>query len=87
MSASDPLAQRMRVHVDVEELRPELADDGEVDAVLELGERIVARTRRGEPDGAVERRSWSSISLPPREAQAAALVERSPAAPDGGTKL
>ena len=38
-----PLAERLRVHADVVELRPEVADDGEVDAALDLGERIVLR--------------------------------------------
>ncbi len=38
-----PLTEVLRVHVDVVELRPEVADDGEVDAALDLGERIVAR--------------------------------------------
>ena len=36
------LAERLRVDADVEELRPEIADDGEVDAVLDLRERVVA---------------------------------------------
>ena len=39
-----PLAQRERVHVDVEELRAELADDRQVDPVLDLGEWIAVRT-------------------------------------------
>src|SRR5262249_8769367 len=53
------LAQRQRVEVDVEHLRPELADDGEVDAGLDVGERVGAgaggegRSRRGKALGEV----------------------------------
>ena len=53
-----PLAERLRVHVDVVELWPEVADDGEVDAALDLRERIAARAVDG---FAVLRRSCSSI--------------------------
>ena len=42
-----PLAEVRRVDGDVEELRPEVADDGEVDAVLDLRERIAARAVTG----------------------------------------
>ena len=42
-----PLAEVLRVHVDVVELRPEVTDDGEVDPALDLREGVVrARGRR-----------------------------------------
>ena len=49
----DLLSQPHGIHVDVEELRTELADHGHVDAVLDLGEGIptgrgCGRTKRGE---------------------------------------
>ena len=37
----DPFAERVRVHVDVEELRSEVADDRHMDVVLELRERVL----------------------------------------------
>ena len=46
-----PLAQRRRVEVGVEQLRPEVADDREVDAVLDLGERVVAARRASRGPG------------------------------------
>ena len=49
-----------RVDVGVEELRAELADHREVDAVLELGERIASLGSAAAP-GRSPRRSWSSI--------------------------
>ena len=35
------LTERVRIHVDVVELRPEVADDREVDPALDLCERVV----------------------------------------------
>ena len=48
------LAEGVRVHADVEELRAELTDDREVDPVLDLGEGVPPdrdrrRANRGEP--------------------------------------
>jgi hypothetical protein len=43
----DPGAQLVRVDRDVEELRPELADDGHVDLVLQLGEGLLLLRRLG----------------------------------------
>ena len=40
MSVTHAVAQRERIHRRVEELRAELADDRQVDPVLDLGERI-----------------------------------------------
>ena len=36
-----PVAERLGIHVDVVELRPEVADDREVDPALDLCERVV----------------------------------------------
>src|SRR5205807_8741632 len=47
----DPVVESHRIHGCVEELRAELADDGEVDPILDLGERIRARGRRDGPCG------------------------------------
>ena len=46
---SDPVAQRVRVHIDVEELRSQIADDRQVDLVLEFRERVL-------PEGGCDRR-------------------------------
>ncbi len=51
----DPFTQIVRVHVDVVDLRPEIPDDREVDAALDLGERIlVRRDRRGRVEALVQ---------------------------------
>ena len=42
MSLRDPLSERVRIHVHVEELRAQLSDHREVDPVLELAEGISA---------------------------------------------
>src|SRR5215217_4203798 len=42
------LAHVVAVHVDVEQLRPEIGDDRKVDTVLQLGERVAAGARTGD---------------------------------------
>ena len=45
--ADHPLARGERVRVGVEQLRAQLADQLEVEPVLDLGERVAERLRRG----------------------------------------
>ena len=51
--SGNPVPQAVGVHVGVEQLGPELTDDGEMDPVLELGERV-ATGRRDDGTGSRE---------------------------------
>src|SRR5689334_18836620 len=48
------VAQLSGIHVDVEELRAEVADDREMNAVLELGERVAGSGRLDQGTGSGE---------------------------------